>query len=289
MKPTVESVLEQLAKLGVRQGDVLFVTADLLRVGFFVKNRSETMQALVDLLRQAVGEQGTIVAAAYTPVFFRFKKDPRVLFSPDAPTTAGALPTALLSDPRSVRSRHPSNSCVAIGKEAMDILQAHDENSMCYSVLGQIVRRGGKHLMLGTIDRKNAPLGLHYAQELLGITKTEPTVGMFQSYYLDATDQRRLFTKWDVGGCSRGGYKMLGHLLLENAMTLGRVGNAPTALIDAEKSTSIAKIALSADRRAFICDDPWCLSCKGRWSVSGLSTPAFYFKKFALRRLFKTS
>jgi aminoglycoside 3-N-acetyltransferase len=289
MKPTVESVLEQLAALGVCKGDVLFVTADLLRVGLFFKNRSETMRAWVDLLTQAVGYEGTVVAAAYTPVFFRLRKDARVLFTLDASTTAGALPTALLSDPRSLRSHHPSNSCVAIGREAEEILRGHDQNSLSYSVLGQIVQRGGKHLMLGTMDRKNAPLGLHYAQELLGITKTEPTVGMFQTYYLDASGQPQLFTKWDVGGCSRGGYKMLGHLLLEGAMTLGRVGNAQTALIDAQKSTSIAQIALAADRRAFICDDPWCTSCRGRWSVSGLTTPAFYFKKFALRRLFKTS
>lgn len=289
MKPTIQSVLEQLAALGVRHGDVLFVTADLLQVDLFFKSRGETMSAWVDLLTQAVGAQGTVIAAAYTPVFFRLRKDARVVFTHKTQTTAGALSTAMLRDPRSLRSLHPTNSCVAIGREAEDILRGHDHNSLCYSVLGQIVQRGGKHLMLGTVDRMNAPLGLHYAQELLGITKTEPSVGMFQTYYIDSLGQSQLFTKWDVGGCSRGGYKMLGHLLVENKMTLGRVGNAQTALIDAQKSTSIAQIALTADRRAFICDDPWCTSCRGRWSVSGLTTPAFYFKKFALRRLFKTS
>jgi hypothetical protein len=130
----------------------------------------------------------------------------------------------------------------------------------------------------------NAPLGLHYAQELLGITKTEPSVGMFQTYYLDSLGQSQLFTKWDVGGCSRGGYKMLGHLLVENAMTLGHVGNAQTALIDAQKSTSIAQIALSADCRSFVCDDSGCLSCRGRWRVSGFMTPVFFFKNLVQRR-----
>lgn len=287
MKPTVNSVLDELVALGVRQGDVLFVTADLMQVGLFFKSRSETMRAWVDLLSQAVGTQGTVIVAAYTPVFFRFKKDARVIFRPDSATTAGALSNALLRDPRSVRSLHPTNSCVAIGREAEEILKGHDQHSLSYSVLGQIVKRGGKHLMLGTVDRMNAPLGLHYAQELLGITKTEPTVGLFQTYYEGASGQPQLFTKWDVGGCSRGGYKMLGHLLLENALTLGQVGNAKTALIDAQKSTTIAKAALTADRRAFVCDDPWCTSCRGRWSVSGLATPAFYMNKFAVQRLLK--
>jgi aminoglycoside 3-N-acetyltransferase len=286
MKPSIEKISEQLEKLGVRHGDVLFITADLLRIGLFLKSRSETMRAWIDLLTGVVGPNGTIVAAAYTPLFFRFRKDPNIVFIRDSPTTAGALPNALLVDPRAVRSKHPSNSCVAIGREADAILKAHDQNSLSYSVLGELAARKGKHLMLGTLDRKNAPLGLHYAQETLGITKREPAVGMFQTYYLDDSGQKKLYTKWDVGGCSRGGYKMFGHLLVNDAMATGVVGNAPSALIDAEKSIAIARSALALDRRAFICDDKWCLSCRGRWSVSGLATPSFYFRKYALRRLF---
>ena len=287
MKPTFDTVLDQLVALGVRQGDVLFVTADLMQVGLFVKSRSETMRIWVDLLYQSVGAEGTIIVASYTPVFFRLKKDSRVVFGPQTASTSGALSNALLSDPRSKRSQHPTNSCVAIGRDAQEILCGHDQNSMSYSVLGEIAERGGKHLMLGTVDRMNAPLGFHYAQEILGITKTEPTVGMFQTYYHDASGQLQLFTKWDVGGCSRGGYKMLGALVLENAITLGQIGNAKTALIDVKKSTTIAQSALTSDRRAFICDDPWCTSCRGRWAVSGLATPYFFFKKFVLRRVLK--
>ena len=286
MKPTVETVFDQLVSLGVRQGDVLFVTADLMQVGLFFKSRSETMRAWVDLLSQAVGEQGTIIVAAYTPVFFRFKKDARVVFTPHSATTAGALSNALLRDERSVRSCHPTNSCVGIGRDAKEILKGHDQNSLCYSVLGEVVKRGGKHLMLGTVDRMNAPLGLHYAQELLGITKTEPTVGMFQSYYLDESGQQKLFTKWNVGGCSRGGFKLFGHLLVDDAISLGRVGQSQAALIDAKKSTTIAHNALAADRSAFVCENLTCVSCRGRWTVSGIKTPILYFQVL-IRRLYR--
>jgi aminoglycoside N3'-acetyltransferase len=277
--------LDQLVALGVRQGDILFVTADLMQVGLFFKSRSETKCAWVDLLTKAVGEQGTIIVAAYTPVFFRFKKNARVVFTSQAASTAGALSNALIGDERSVRSRHPTNSCVAIGRDAEEIMRGHNQNSPAYSVLGEVVRRGGRHLMLGTLDRKNAPMSLHYAQELLGITKTEPTVGMFQSYYLDESGQQQLFTSWDVGGCSRGGYKMFGHLIVDDAISIGRVGQSQAALIDAKKSTSIAYNALAADRSAFICDNLSCVSCRGRWTVSGLKTPIVYFK-FLIQKLF---
>ena len=277
--------MDQLVALGVRQGDILFVTADLMQVGLFFKSRSETKCAWVDLLTKAVGEQGTIIVAAYTPVFFRFKKNARVVFTSQAASTAGALSNALIGDERSVRSRHPTNSCVAIGRDAEEIMRGHNQNSPAYSVLGEVVRRGGRHLMLGTLDRKNAPMSLHYAQELLGITKTEPTVGMFQSYYLDESGQQQLFTSWDVGGCSRGGYKMFGHLIVDDAISIGRVGQSQAALIDAKKSTSIAYNALAADRSAFICDNLSCVSCRGRWTVSGLKTPIVYFK-FLIQKLF---
>jgi aminoglycoside N3'-acetyltransferase len=235
---------------------------------------------------QAVGKEGTIVAAAYTSSFFRFKKNPNIVFSVDTPTTSGALSAALISAPGALRSLHPTNSCVAIGKNAQEILKDHDQNALSYCVLGKIIEKGGKHLMLGTLDLKNAPLGLHYAQEVMGITKTEPTVGLFQTYYLDNLGKRKLFTRWDVGGCSRGGYKMLGHLIVKEVINIGLVGNAPTALIDAKKSTDIAMGAIAKDSRAFICDDLKCLSCRGRWSVSGFKTPVFYLKKYVLHRFF---
>jgi aminoglycoside N3'-acetyltransferase len=286
MKPTPDTILEQLKSIGVVEGDVLFVTADLMRVGLFLKSRRETMKTWVDILLQAVGKEGTVVAAAYTRTFFRFKKNTEIIFTTDSPSNSGALSTALLADPRALRSLHPTSSCVAIGHNAQEIIHGHDQNSLCYSLLRKLIEYNGKHLMLGTLDRENAPLGLHYAQELMGITKTEPTVGLFQTYYIDQSGQRKLFTRWDVGGCSRGGYKMLGHLMTENAMTISLIGNAASALIDAKSATEIAMAALIIDRRAFICDNLNCLSCRGRWSVNGLATPAFYFRKYFANKIF---
>ena len=111
---------------------------------------------------------------------------------------------------------------------------------------------------------------------------------MFQSYYIDESGQQKLFTKWNVGGCSRGGFKLFGHLLVNNAISLGRVGQSQAALIDAKKSTTIARNALAADRSAFVCDNPACLSCRGRWTVSGMKTPGIYFQVL-IRMLFRNS
>jgi aminoglycoside N3'-acetyltransferase len=279
MKPTIQTISEQLIDIGVQYGDIILVTADLLKVGFFDKNRNETMRIWVDMLEKIVGDAGTIIAPAYTPSFLRFKKNKSLIFKNTSQTNSGAFSNALMKDSRSVRSLHPTNSYIALGRNAEEILKLHNERAMSYSVAGEIVKRNGKHLMLGTLDKQNAPLGLHYAQELLGITKKEPTVGLYQTYYFDSNGEKKLFTRRDVGGCSGGGYKMLGHLIVEGAIKIGFVGNALTGLIDASKSVHIATSVLAADQKAFICDDPTCFSCRGRWCVSGLTTPIFYAKE----------
>jgi DNA helicase TIP49 (TBP-interacting protein) len=37
-----EEIFEQILKLGVKKGDLIFIAADLRRVGYFNKTRAET-------------------------------------------------------------------------------------------------------------------------------------------------------------------------------------------------------------------------------------------------------
>lgn len=274
------ALISQLRGLGICNGDTVFVNADLLRPGFFVRSRKETLAAWVRILREAVGEDGTIVAPAYTKTFFRFKKDESIVFTADEPSTAGALTAAMLMEPDVVRSTHPSNSNVALGKHAERICGSHTPESPCYGIFDEISKLGGKHLMLGTIDRKNAPVAFHYSQELLKETKFTPGVGLLQTYYIDQNGDRRLYTRWDGGGCSGVGYKLFGHLLLHEATRIGYVGNAQTALTDISKSVEIVRPLLAKERSRWVCDDRMCLTCQGRWSVNGIFVILFYFKFF---------
>lgn len=285
MKPSVESLVQELKAIGIEEGDVILVTADLVQVGFFMKNRRETMKAWLEVLMLAVGERGTIITVAYTKTFFRFNKNPNVVFTLSTPSESGSLPNAMLNHPKALRSKHPTNSYVAIGLKGQEILADHDHTSLSYSVIGKIIKNQGKHLMLGTIDKKNAPAGLHYAQELTGITKTEPSVGLRQTYYIDQSGQRDIFTRWDAGGCSGGGYKMYEYLVGENAVKFGLIGNSISALINVEKSLEIAISMIKKDRKAFICDDKNCRSCRGRFLDDGIKVVGFYFNKYFISKI----
>jgi aminoglycoside 3-N-acetyltransferase len=275
MQSSRESVEMELSALGIKRGDIVLVNADLAATGVFFGGRRETMRAWVDILVDLVGRNGLIVCPAFSRVFLRWRKDPSTVFHSGCKSTSGALSSALLADPRSVRSGHPTNSYVAIGGLAAEFLKSHDEGALSYEVGRRVCREGGKQLMLGTVDRTNAPIGLHCAQEVLGITLRHPLRGIYQTY-VKSPEELRTYTKWDVGGCSGGGYKQFADLAISRGVHFGLIGDAFSAVIDAKKSFDIAVNRLSADRAAYVCDDPRCLSCRGRWSVSGIKVLSVY-------------
>lgn len=276
---SVTSIVNDLRNLGIKVGDVLFITADLEKVGLYLNNRSATKAAWLQILKAAVGESGTIVVAGYTQTFPIWRKDKRVVFDRHTASTSGALSTILSSAPEVQRSAHPTNSCFALGPKASDIVNLHNEHSKSYTLLEKVIENGGKNLMLGTLDKRNAPMAFHLAQQSLGLTTQDPASGIYQTYYRNSQGQLKLFTKKDVGGCSRGAYNLYGALVVNNAIKFGRVGNAESALIEGGTSLTIVRETLLSNPAISLCGNPGCLSCYGSWRKRGLAVLPFYAKK----------
>lgn len=278
----ISNILNQLRELGISNGDTILITADLLSVGLVNRNRGILIDSWIDILMNLVGPDGTIVLTSYSKSFFRFAKNKNLCFSRTQRTTSGALSQILLDTDLAIRSTHPTNSIVAIGKHARYICEKHTRESLCYDYVETLIEFNGKHLMLGTLDRNNAPAGFHYAQQLIGETRTTPGFGLFQCYYFDESGAKRLFTKWDGGGCSGAGYKVIGHHLIGGDASIGVVGNSISAVFNIKRSIELCRQELVNNRRYMVCDDEMCLTCKGRYSTSGLNVIPFY-----LRYIFK--
>ena len=278
MKLTKESIIKDIRDLGVKPGDLILVTADLFEVGFFEKTRTETLRTWLEILLEAVGPQGTIIVAAYTNSFFRFKKNREIIFEKNTLPNSGALSSAFFYDSRSVRSKHPTNSCIGIGLYAHEILNGHDHNTLSYSVTGKIIEMGGKNLMIGTIDKKNAPMAFHYTQECLGYTLKNPLKGLGQAFYKDDNGEIKIFTRKDYGGCSGGAYNLYGSLIVGDAIRFGYIGKAKSALIDGKESFDIIIDVLKKNRRITFCDNKYCIDCYGNWHTNGLKAIWFYLR-----------
>ena len=276
---SIQSIKKELIKLGIRRGDLVFITMDLSQVGYFNTNRNKTLADWLAIFMDILGEEGGLIMAAYTETFIRFRKDPKICFTKTSKSTAGVFPNYLIKHPIAIRSTHPTHSCVGFGINIAEIMNSHNEKSTSYSIMKSIMNMGGKHLMLGTLDKKNAPQSMHLVQEDLGYTNYSPYKWLFQSYYINERGERKLYTKTDYGGCSAGGYKLLGPLIVNNAIQIGKVGNATSAVIDSKKSYIAIKKILAQDKKYILCDDYTCTQCYGNFFYNGRKTIFFLFRK----------
>jgi aminoglycoside N3'-acetyltransferase len=274
---TKELILTNLRDLGVESGDILFITADLMKVGLALKNKQALENMWVEILKEAVGENGSVILASYTPTFYRFMKIDDIIFHRYCKSTSGSLSNILVRDRNCIRSSHPTNSYVGFGVAASEILKKHNENGLSYDPIGEIINAGGKNLILGALDDKNAPMAMHYAQQVLGDTKKHPFLGLTQTYYFDCYGERKIYTKWDAGGCSSGGQNLIGQLIVKNAATIGFVGRSYSMLIDGNKSYEIIYNALKKTPSIIKCNNNLCITCYGKWNKAPISSLRIYF------------
>lgn len=274
---TVKQLKVDLQNLGIEAGDTVFIAADLLRVGYFNESREKTLTDWVNLLIDIVGSDGTLVIPAYTRAFLRFKPDRSIVFTPNSPTTSGALSAAFAKNSNCMRSQHPTNSCFAIGKNSKKILEGHNEKSSSYFPYGKVIELGGKNLMIGAFDEKKlAPMAMHYAQETLGVTKTNWAVGLFQTFFVDSEKTVKLYTRPDVGGCTAGGFKSYGYHIINQAIRFGHVGRGLSACVDCAKSHKIFIDLIKNNPDMVKCENVMCPCCYGS---PAYMHPVFWLKK----------
>lgn len=290
-KHTKESITNSLIELGVKKGDILFLSADLMRVGYFNKNSEATLKDWVNILQDVVGQEGTLIIPSNTDSFFRFNKNKDIIFTPESAPNSGSLSMAFYKHADVIRSTHPTNSCFGIGPKAEYILSGHDECSLSYSIYGKIIELGGKNLMLGTVeDNKNSPMPFHYCQEVLGHTRSHPFVNLYQAYFIDSNNQKTLFTRKDVGGCTGGAINTFGEHIAQKAIKFGKVGKSLSGLVDTKKSNALL-MKIFTDRAQLIkCNNKDCISCYGRFVYNGFGVIKFYSKfipQFIYRKLIK--
>lgn len=266
-----DSIKNDLKRIGIEKGDVLFITANIGATGFFYKSRNETISRWIKILTDVVGDEGTIIVAAYTKTFFRFKKDKELVFNRYMKSYVGPLSNALIEDPNSFRSSHPTMSCIGIGKYAETILSNHNSNSLSYDPIGKVIELNGKNLMLGTVDLMNAPMSLHFAQQILGHTKRNMYISMLkQTYFLDNDGNNKIFTVKDSGGCSRGGINLYGRYIEAGIVNFEDIGNARSALIQGKESLELTIKLLKDSPSLISCTHQDCISCRFSYRKSGL-------------------
>lgn len=164
-----EEVARQLARAGIRRGDVVLVHSAIRSCGYVEGGADGLLRGL----QRAVGEAGTLVLPTLTgsrtdspgqpPSFDRFR----------TPCWTGALAQRALGWPGVVRSFHPTHSCVAVGPMAHALTREHFDSVTpvdARSPFQKVVQYGGKILIIG-LDLKCLTL-VHAVEEM--VRKPDP-------------------------------------------------------------------------------------------------------------------
>ena len=274
------TIKKQIEDLGLCSGDVVFVSSDLMRVGYYNSTPEQTMQDWMDIFQDVLGPDGTIVIPTYSPSVFRFIGRSEFVYTLDSISNSGSLANWYVKKSNdAIRSQHPATSCIVLGKHAQEIVGKHGPDATAYYPYSKVIELRGKNLMLGTVDEKNCPMPFHYAQEVLGHTLTHPLSGFLETAYVNRKGQKTKYVVREIGGCTRGVHKTWGYHLAKHAVTMGQVGRSLSALVDTKKSYDIMLSVLKNNSSLIRCDNKYCLSCYGRYRYNGVYVLPFYFKK----------
>lgn len=260
---TKSRLIEDLKKIGVKEGDLLNLKISLKSIGYVDGGAKTVIKALLEV----VGEKGTIVTEsfvrAYPVIALKFKKR---FTDNDTKSYAGKIANEILRFDKCLRSTHPIQKFAAIGFYAEKLMREHVPTSYAYDVLRVMSEIGGKNLRIGDLDKVVGVGTTHVAIGSVGIDQKRIKYGVY--YKNEHGKSERFLVNW-AGGCSKGFNKLMDVYRKNNAIIgESKIGNSPSILSVMRKTVDIEIEELTRDSSFFMCDDPSCVNCQLSWRFS---------------------
>lgn len=154
-------------KIGLKEGDVVFVHANMLPFGLVSKDKAEFVRFFLDPLLKIIGKSGTVACLAYT-FSYGLHGTPHV--HEKSPSEAGMFTEYIRTMKGALRSLHPLVSVAAYGPKARLITQNVSRSAFGWgSPFSRLHELGGKCLYLGmTCGQSNT--FLHYVGQMYGVS-----------------------------------------------------------------------------------------------------------------------
>ncbi|MBU7004017.1 MAG: AAC(3) family N-acetyltransferase, partial [Theionarchaea archaeon] len=229
---------------------------------------------LIDALLEAVGEEGTIFIPAFTRYFpLPLSKSTRgdgirprwegiipweFVFDPiKTPPETGSVPVAMWKRSDSLRSRHPTNSVVAIGRLARYLTEGHDHNTSAFLPYERLVNIGGRGLFIG-LDGRLVSLR-HQGQYQAGLMHILPPLWGVRFLKEDGSIGVYARREW---GCTKRLPELNEEMVREGLIMEGMIGNAESMLVDAAGVVETIANRLKEDPSINLCRRFLCLWCR---------------------------
>jgi aminoglycoside 3-N-acetyltransferase len=173
----VKEVLQALRLAGVQPGDVVYAGVDMSGLPLprlevprsraeAVAQRDRQCAAVLEVLREAVGERGTLLAATFSYAYAR-RGVPYV--HETSPSELGPFSEHFRTRPGVIRSFHPLNSVCGLGPSAAAILERCGRSSYGpLSPFGRLAAHGAKVVGLGVAFGRFLTHA-HHLEQLVGV------------------------------------------------------------------------------------------------------------------------
>jgi aminoglycoside 3-N-acetyltransferase len=237
-------IVEGLTKLGMGQGDAVLVHSSLRSFGYV----DGGADAVIDALLETVGPSGTIMVPTLTGSEKLSVKNPPI-FAPSATRCwTGRIPETFRKRPEAIRSRHPTHSVAAIGKDAEYLTRGHER---CVTPCGigspywKLAVIGGYILFLGVGLGCNTTF--HTVEELANAPYHMQPEWVDAKIINDDLRVEVVRVKIHLYGPERDFERMEPTLLSRGIMKLGRVGRADVRLVRAKPMIDLALRFLESD------------------------------------------
>lgn len=246
-----DTLKEHLAGLGLHRGDTVLVHSSIKSVGE-IEGGADT---LLDALQAAVGEEGLLVLPTHS---WAYINEANPVFSLErSPSCVGKLPEIFRHRPGVIRSKHPTHSVAAWGRDAESYCAGHETfDTPCAwdSPWGRLAQCKGKILMLGCSLARNT--FVHGIEEWNLIPQRltdshEPLETLLPDGTTLSVPSRR-----HIGDVSVNYDKLDRVLIYTKIANTGHVGDAFCWLIDADRLRILVTDLLQKNPNLFIDHEP---------------------------------
>ncbi len=166
---TKADLIFALRKLGICEGDVIYVSCSLFQLGRVdgIANKEQLCQMVYDALISVIGNGGTIVVPTFTTFLGRSGE---AFFLETTPTDTGIFSEYIRQREDSIRSLHPLHSVAATGAKSREICEKISPNSYSiaspsyrlYQIGAKAITLGAKRAYSGWVHLLEAMHGLPY-------------------------------------------------------------------------------------------------------------------------------
>ena len=283
-KHTQEKIEEDLQRIGVSDGDTLFLRVSYKAIGSIEGGPITFIKALENV----VGENGTIIMTAFPAKYVRqlrwLHRSKCYSISNLPKPTTGILPTLALTLPETRISHKLEFPFVVIGKLSKYLTENHVHDKYGYWLLQEAIEQYGcKCLRIGGEPFVGST---HIAFDDVFREKGYYQTKLKYGLYLEENGKKKWYDTPNTVFCRSGFAKYVKDIVNVSKINDGEVGSGYAILTDMRKSLAKERELFRKDIRITLCDNPDCLDCRTSFTFSD-ETNWIYFKR-QLRNVFSS-